>query len=104
VYLDNWHTTESVSYLVVEAGFWELADGGSYDAGVAFVDGSESRITFNCEGSMPDPVVFTQIVSADQMHGENPQALVTRVKDVQANNGFTVKLQAEELEQVPGGE
>lgn len=59
MYLDNWHTTETVSFLVVEAGFWDLADGGSYDAGVAFVDGEEKLVEFNCAESMDDPIVFT---------------------------------------------
>jgi len=65
LYLDNWHTTETVSYLVVESGFWNLADGGSYDAGVAFVDGSPTSVVFNCPTSMTDPIVFTQIVTSD---------------------------------------
>jgi len=65
MYLDNWHTTETASFLVVESGFWELADGGSYDSGVAFVDANPSSVMFNCPTSMTDPIVFTQIMSSD---------------------------------------
>jgi hypothetical protein len=90
LYLDDKHMKETVSYLVVESGFWNLADGGSYDAGVAFVDDSPTSVMFTCPESMTDPIVFTQIISEDQMNGDSPHPMVTRISEVTPVSGFTV--------------
>jgi hypothetical protein len=61
-YLDTLHTTETVSYLVAEAGQWKCtSDGSYYSAGVSEVSGTWSKIDFGY--SFDNPVVFSQITS-----------------------------------------
>jgi hypothetical protein len=95
-YLDGEHTTETVSYMVLEAGHWPCPNGGTYSAGVATVGANWQTIEYGDE--FETPVVFSSIVT-----DETGQPMVTRQKAVN-NNNFKVRLQAEEADQVPGQE
>ena len=58
-YLDTWHTTETISYIVVEAGHFTLPDGSVYDAG-HFRDSSDAFQTVSYNQAFEStPVVFT---------------------------------------------
>lgn len=57
VYLDVWHTTESISWLVAEAGHHHLEDGNFYEAGMSNVGGKWNCINF--VANMDDPVMFS---------------------------------------------
>jgi len=83
-YLDVWHTTETISWMVAEAGHHEMADGNSYEAGFSNVAGSWNCVNF--EGRMSDPVILSQITSNVQ-----GQPMVTRMKHLD-NEGFQLKL------------
>lgn len=80
VYLDVWHTTETISWLVAEAGHHDLEDGNSYEAGFSNVGGKWNCVNFDAK--MSDPVVFSQITSDVQ-----GQPMVTRMKNLDSE-GF----------------
>ncbi len=57
LHMDVWHTTEQISYLVVEAGHYVFPDGSSYDAGIDEVGADFVGIDFM--EAVADPVVFS---------------------------------------------
>ena len=89
-YLDGVHGTETVSYMVLEAGSHELADGRSIQAGFTTISGNAfSGISFfDTFGS--NPVVLTQVGSAN-----DPAAVTSRNTTVNTT-GFNVQLEEEE--------
>lgn len=100
LYKDGNHTTESIPYLVVEAGNHTLAGGLQLAADTTKTDESYQNL---CPGSVSDttnvvfgtafpsaPVVLTSVVTFDGSDTVN-----SRVKDVSAS-GFKVALQEQE--------
>jgi hypothetical protein len=78
-YLDGPHTTENLSYMVVEAGHHQMNDGTWYDAGHVSVDDPFQEVPFH--GAFDaQPVVFSQIMTDD-----HSQPMVTRMQGVTAN-------------------
>lgn len=89
-YLDGSHSGETVSYLVVEAGSWQLEDGARLIAGGVTVSGdSFVPVTFGEPFAAP-PVVLSQVQTDD-----DPAAVVTR-QLLATISGFSVRLQEEQ--------
>lgn len=88
-YLDDYHTTEDVSYLVVEAGDRRLADGTRMEAGRTAADHEWKTVGFNSSFA-DEPVVLSQCMTIE---GSDP--VVTRHRNVQEGS-FEVRLQEEE--------
>jgi hypothetical protein len=91
-YKDDTHTSESVSYLVMEAGDWSLADGTRISAGV-FESNRLSPQGFdsvNLTGFDSTPAVLSQVQSFN-----GGDWVVTRTKG-QSAGGFQLAMQEEE--------
>ncbi|WP_138473388.1 M10 family metallopeptidase C-terminal domain-containing protein [Poseidonocella sp. HB161398] len=89
-YLDGSHATESLSYMVVEAGRWELADGRVLEAGIQSTDRlvHDGFEALSFSGSFAQaPSVFTQVQSHN---GHN--FVVTRQTGT-TNEGFRFAMQ-----------
>jgi hypothetical protein len=88
-YKDGPHPTETVSYLVLEAGEHTLADGTRIKAGTVSADNTWKVVSFpSAFGTAP--VVFSQTVTVNE-----GAAVCTRQKGVSAS-GFSVTLQEQE--------
>lgn len=88
MYLDGPHTTETVSWMVTEAGCHNPQDDNGYCAGVIpQVGGNWQKVQF--PEKMRNPVVFSQITSKD-----NALTMTLRQKGVNKKK-FMVELQAE---------
>jgi hypothetical protein len=90
---DPYHITESVSYMVLEAGTWELANGsllevGKVDTNLMTTQGWE-EINFSNDFTN-SPVMFSQVQTNNE-----PGYVVTRQSDI-ASSGFKVSMQEEE--------
>ena len=97
-YLDTWHTTETISWMVVEAGCYNPTGDNGYCAGVV-PEVKEQFKKINFAEKMRDPVVFSQLTSMN-----NPNVpLVLRQKGVNKKK-FHVRIQAEEAQRHNGGE
>ncbi len=88
-YLDGAHTTETIGYLVMEAGTYELSNGTRIDAGFVEVDHNFTQQVFY-QTFITAPVVLTQVQTAY----EN-SAVVTRQHAIDTG-AFQVKVQEEE--------
>lgn len=89
-YLDGGHTTETISYLVVEAGSHSLPDGTRLVAG--HIDGTDDdwkSVNFSPDFSSR-PVVLTQCASAN-----GSAAVTVRLRNV-TKSAFEVSVQEEE--------
>ncbi|MEM9214476.1 MAG: CAP domain-containing protein [Cyanobacteria bacterium P01_F01_bin.150] len=62
-YKDGWHTTESTSYMVVEAGNWKLADGTRLSAGIhrGEILSNQGFNSINLNGFTKTPMVLSQV-------------------------------------------
>ena len=87
-YLDGYHASETISWLVVEAGDHTLADGTRLAAGHNNTGTGFSTVSWNAFSSVP--VVFSQVVTAN-----DAKAVTTRQKSV-STSGFQVSLEVEE--------
>ena len=87
-YLDGDHTTETVSYLVVEAGTHELGDGQTLVAGSRSVGTGFTSISYQALGQTP--VVLTQVTTVNEA-----DAVITRVRNA-TSGSFQVRSQEEE--------
>ena len=91
-YLDPFHSTEVVSYMVVEAGQYELADGTIVVAGNR--TGQNQNVQTYSLGSafagQDAPLVFANVVT------DSDSATVTTRLDAVTNSSFEVRLQEEE--------
>ncbi len=88
-YLDQWHLTEKISYVVLEQGVHTLTNGQTIDVGT--VDTDENWITVPYAASFnaaPATISHCQTYNAGQ-------AVITREQNV-SNSSFEVKLQEEE--------
>ena len=88
-YLDGVHSSETVSYLVLEAGVHYLSDGRVLQAGFSDVSTSAKRINFSASFN-ETPLVFSQNGNIDV-----DQATRSRLDSVDIS-GFDVQLQVEE--------
>lgn len=87
-YLDGNHTTETISYLVVEAGTHDLGNGNRLIAGTQSVGTGFATVDY--EGLGQTPIVLTQVTTVNEA-----DAVITRAQNVGATR-FQVRLQEEE--------
>lgn len=88
-YLDGYHAAETVSWMAMSAGTYELADGRTISAGQTTLR-NEGFKNVELSGFDDTPVVFAQVASyADD------SAVVTRIRNLDSN-GFDVQMQKEE--------
>ncbi len=88
-YLDGSHITETLSYLVMEAGTYQLQDGTRIEVGTFDVDHNFRVVAFS-QAFAATPVVLTQVQTANE-----GSAVVTRQKNTSVES-FQVKVQEEE--------
>ncbi len=88
-YLDDYHTTEDVSYLVVEEGDHSLRDGSRMVAGRTSADHEWKTVVFDSSFAS-EPVVLSQCMT---VKGGDP--VVTRQREAREGS-FDVRLQEEE--------
>jgi hypothetical protein len=88
-YRDGAHTTETVAYLAVESGLFELEDGTRVEAGTVSVDHGFAPVVF-AQPFPQTPVILSQAQTAG-----DPAAVVTRQRSASAS-GFEVQLQEQE--------
>ncbi|NBD16308.1 MAG: hypothetical protein GVY04_09215 [Cyanobacteria bacterium] len=92
-YKDGWHTTESVSYMVLEAGSWELADGTLLEVGTVETNAMAGQdwASVGFSQSFADaPVVLSQVQT------DNEEDLVVTRQNGATADGFQVAMQEEE--------
>lgn len=90
MYLDQWHTMESVGYVVIESGTHTLSDGTVVVAGSnSAVDHLWEDVDFGHEFEAA-PVVLSQATTF-----AGGDTIVTRQRNV-SNTGFSLRLQEEE--------
>ncbi len=89
-YLDGYHMTETLSWMVMERGVHTLEDGTKVVAGVSDARSRWDRIDLQEGGFGSSPLVFTQVGSVNEA-----SAVTTRIRNL-SGSGFDVKLQEEE--------
>ncbi|PIR93678.1 hypothetical protein COT97_05395 [Candidatus Falkowbacteria bacterium CG10_big_fil_rev_8_21_14_0_10_39_11] len=87
-YLDQWHTTEEIAYVVMEKGHYNV-DGVEFDVGSESLRHDFKTVTYN-ESFNQTPMVLSQSQTYNGW-----QAIVTRQQNV-GTNSFQVKLKEEE--------
>ena len=87
---DGPHTTEIISYLVVESGSGMLTDGTSFSAGKTTLSAYESFVPVSIPNGQDNPTVLTQLQT-----NANEQYLLTRT-DAITGSSFSVMMEAEE--------
>jgi len=91
-YLDGNHTSETVSYIIMERGSYTLEDGTMVEAGSFTTNNTTSFQTVNFKNSFGQtPVVITAVVSYNEI-----DAVLCRTV-TNGTNGFEVRLQEQEL-------
>ena len=99
---DGKHTTESISYLVVEKGRHVLEDGTVIEAGVNQVGAGWQTIAIVPEGETPgQPLVFATSRSAGDPAGVY-EATAIRMRNVSPGS-FQMRLQGPEIDESAGG-
>ncbi|MGF1540047.1 MAG: hypothetical protein ACFCU5_06280 [Pleurocapsa sp.] len=93
-YMDGLHQRENFSYMVVEAGNWQLADGTVIQVGTVDTDanatlGAWSTVSFNNAFS-ETPVVLSQVQT------NNDDTFVRTRQQLTNNQGFQLALEKEE--------
>jgi len=88
-YLDGGHTSETISYTVMEAGQHTLPDGSIVEAGTVQSDEEFANVGF-AQSFSTKPVVLSQSQTTN-----GPQPIVTRQQGISAG-GFDVRVQEEE--------
>ena len=88
-YRDGAHTSETVSYLVMESGAFELEDGTRVEVGRVFADHAFASVAFS------QPFGETPVVLSQAQTRSDPAAVVTRQRNASAA-GFEVRLQEQE--------
>lgn len=93
-YKDGRHTKESLSYIVLEAGAWELPDGNILQVGTtntkSTTTSSWSSINFNSDFSAT-PAIISQVQT------DNGKQFVRTRQNSSSMTGFEVALEEEEL-------
>jgi PKD repeat protein len=90
-YLDGAHGTETISFIVVEAGRHTLEDGTILEAGAASVNNNWATISFS-QPFGSTPTLLTAVNTTN-----DPIACVTRTRNL-GTSGFQVKVQEEEAQ------
>ena len=89
-YLDNIHTSETVSYMVVEGGTHRLSDGTRLVAGV-FEDLTHEWDSISTGDIFSStPIIFSQIMT------DNDSASATTRMDVMTDNSFAIQIEEQE--------
>jgi hypothetical protein len=88
-YLDGGHTTETMGYVVMDSGVFELDDGTRVEVGKVLANQDFTPVSLS-QTFAQAPVVLSQSQTAN-----DPPAIVTRQRSVGVN-GFEVRLQEEE--------
>jgi hypothetical protein len=88
-YLDGGHTTETMSYIVMDAGVFELHDGTRVEVSTLQVDQSFTPVTFS------QTFPLTPMVLSQSQTVNDPTAIITRQRNVSLS-GFEVRLQEQE--------
>ena len=92
--LDGTHINESLSFLALEKGIWELSDGTIIEVGTTTTDATTKSgwesITFNHDFANT-PIVLTQVQTYN-----DPSFVRTRQNNI-SKNGFEVALEEQEL-------
>ena len=88
-YLDGAHTTETLGYLVMEAGAYQLQDGTLVEAGTFDVNHNFGAVLFS-QSFYETPVILSQVLTFN-----GASAAVTRQRNA-SPSGFEVKVQEEE--------
>lgn len=97
-YLDGGHTTETVSFLAMEPGVYQIA-GLTWEVGRANVGAGFATVALTGSHSEA-PVVFSQAETANnEVAVDDALALVTRTRNV-TTTAFEVRLQDQELNTV----
>lgn len=98
-YMDKRHTKESLSYIVLEAGSWQLADGTILEVGTtntnSITTSAWSNIEFNSEFETT-PAVFSQVQTDNGV-----QFVRTRQKSA-SKDGFELAMEEEEALKLSG--
>ncbi|MEM8722593.1 MAG: CAP domain-containing protein [Cyanobacteria bacterium P01_G01_bin.39] len=93
-YLDGNHARESLSYMVLEAGTWELGDGSLLEVGTvdtkATTNSSWSAISFESE-FVNKPAVLSQVQT------QNGGQFVRTRQNLASADGFALAMEEEEL-------
>jgi len=91
-YLDDSHVVEQVSYMIMEAGHYTLADGTQVEAGIFSTNAASTydNHSFNQQFTLT-PVIITSIASVNET-----DTVTARIRNIDLN-GFDVKLQEQEL-------
>jgi len=87
------HSAEEVSYIIIEAGRHQLADGAIFEAGKTQATHQWKQVSFSPTSDqrpVSAPLTLTQVQTY-----ANSQAVVTRVRSL-TDSGFQVRLQEEE--------
>ena len=92
-YLDGAHTTETIGYLVMEAGVYQLQDGTRVEVGAVDVNHNFTSVAFS-QSFDTTPIVLTQVMTVNE-----GSAVVTRQRNA-STTGFEVKVQEEEANDV----
>ncbi len=88
-YLDGWHTTEEITYVVVEAGTHKLEDNLALTVGLTTANNSWATVNFtNVLGSTP-------VVISRSQTDNDAAAIVTRQRNI-THTSFQVRVQEEE--------
>jgi len=88
-YLDGGHTTETIGYIVMDVGAFELDDGTGVEVGKVLVDQEFTPVSMS-QSFAQAPVVLSQSQTAN-----DASAIVTRQRNIGVD-GFEVRLQEEE--------
>ena len=88
-YRDGAHTTETVSYLVMESGVFQLEDGSRVEVGTVSADHAFASVAFS-RAFDEIPVILSQAQTQ-----ADPAAVVTRQRNASAA-GFEVRLQEQQ--------
>ncbi|MEM8723353.1 MAG: CAP domain-containing protein [Cyanobacteria bacterium P01_G01_bin.39] len=98
-YLDGKHKSESLSYIVLEAGTWELADGTLLEVGTldtnAITTSSWSNINFESDFATK-PAIFSQVQT------QNGGQFVRTRQNSSSVDGFALAMEEEELLKASG--
>ena len=88
-YLNGWHTRESLSYMVVEAGTWQLEDGTVLEVGTLDTTNGWKNVDFTNDFAQT-PVVLSQVQT-------NNDSEFVRTRQQNASlDGFSVTMEEEE--------
>ncbi len=103
-YLDGVHGMEQVSYLVLEAGSWNLPDGRRLDVGLLSTSAT-TGVTGESWNTVdfPSPHTTTPVVLSQVQSALDPAWVKTRQRNATLN-GFEVALEREDAAAVPHGE